>query len=849
MPQLVDKFNLDPNIAKTVIEGVAGRAYSLLLGAGASHDVEGGDGGKLRGAVDLARELNSVLGLGLEPPDSENLGLVYGDACQPAHVARLHRFLEQRFTRTRPQWQRVLYELNWKRIWSLNIDDVVQRARPPASAKHLVVYNWTDEFKPRDRGESELQLVHLHGMASRLASNNAALIFSLKEYATRNEALPGWHAEFRSEYSQKPFIVCGARLQEEFDLISVLEFGNRSKERGGAPSIVVLPSYSPGQESRLQSRFGLIPVTATGDVFFQALADDVKEYLQASRFMDPVVLAGRNELRSAFRQLQIITPRSRDSRKILDFYASAEANWGHICEDLDARLSVAEQVTDWLARPDTYTAKVAIVTGGPISGKSATLLRIGHELISRGQEVWLFRGEQLFDSQAVIQYLKVKHSTVLIMDDAADFSSGIRELVEQARNAGAHIRVVLASENSRKRAVAGDVAGAEVVLFPQEPLAKGDFYRIFEKRSIKARLGSATGQTKEEAWKDFKDVHRMRLLEWLEGLENANDYREALRAILRASGGSNESARKIVSATACVQRFNLSLPLFIAAGLASSSSLEALMDEGGTLSDVAYLDSTGVRLRNSAFARFAWSCFSAEEKFEWSLNLALRVAPLVVPLSVTNRTVPYLIAKSLMGAEAVQRDFGVSAESWYARLELAYGWNARFWEQRGLLASDEGRDLMAYSYAKKAVAIHGRDAFAHTTLGKVCLKLAIKQEDSVAVERFWEGVASLDRSRQISTAEGLEWEHPYVTFFTYALQAARLKAFENEQPRLASAWVDWMRSAHASRAFDERSRLGASGLEDFERQWLLLSVTPSGNPSARSKQSSEKNGPRPRRRR
>lgn len=846
MPQLVDKFNLDPDIAKTVIEGVAGRAYSLLLGAGASYDVEGGDGGKLKGAVDLARELNSVLDLGLVPPDSENLGLVYGDACQPAHIARLHRFLEQRFTRTKPVWQRVLYEFNWKRIWSLNIDDVVQRARSSTSAKRLVVYNWTDNFKPRDRGESELQLVHLHGMASRLASDDAALIFSLKEYATRNEALPGWHAEFRSEYSQKPFIVCGARLQDEFDLISVLEFGNRSKERGGAPSLVVLPSYSPGQESRLQNRFGLIPVTATGDVFFQALAQDVKEYLQASRFMDPMVLAGRNELRSAFRPLQISAPSPKNSRKVLDFYASAEANWGHICEDLDARLSVAEQVTDWLARPDVYPAKVAIVTGGPISGKSATLLRVGHELISRGQEVWLFRGEQLFDSQAVIQYLKVKHSAVLIMDDAADFSSGIQELIEQAKASGAHIRVVLATENNRKRAVAGDVAGAEVCFFSQEPLGKGDFYRIFEKRSIKARLGSATGQTKEEAWKVFKDLHRMHLLEWLEGLENANDYREALRAILRSSGGSNESARKIVSATACVQRFNLSLPFFIAAGLASRASIDALVDEGGALSDVAYIDSNGVRLRNSAFAKFAWSCFSVDEKFEWSLNLALRVAPLVVPLSVTNRTIPYLIAKSLMDAETVRRDLGATAENWYARLERAYGWNARFWEQRGLLASDEGRDLMAYSYAKKAVAIHGRDAFAHTTLGKVCLKLAVKDGDQVSVDRFWEGVASLDRSRQISLAEGLEWEHPYVTFFTYALQAARLKAFENERPRLASAWVDWMRGAHASSVFDERSRRSASDLEEFERQWLLMSVAPGANPSAPWKQSGKKNGARPR---
>lgn len=826
MPQLVDKFKMSEDVAKAVIEGVAGRAYSLLLGAGASYDVEGGDKGKLKGAVHLAKEINDVLSLGLEPPDSENLSLVYGDAVQSPSAARLNKFLEQRFTNTKPTWQSVLHSLNWKRIWSLNIDDVIQRARPLGSSKRLVPFNWTDEFKPRDRGESELQLVHLHGMASRLAAGGGSLIFSLKEYATRSEALPGWHAEFRSEFSQKPFIVCGARLQDEFDLISVLEFGNRSKQRGGAPSLVVLPSFAAGQEARMETRYGLTPVKATGDEFFAALANDVQDYLRASQYMGAAVLAGRNELRSAFRQLEATRPEPISTRKALDFYASAEANWGHICGELDAPLSLAEDLTDWISRVEKEPAKIALITGGPISGKSTTLLRVAHNLASRGQEVWLFRGEQLFDTSVVLDYLKIKSSAVLLMDDAADFSSSIHDLIQQAIDKNAHIRVVLASENNRKRAVLGDIAKAAVRSYPQEPLEKNDFFRIYEKRSAKARLGSATGQPKEEGWKIFKQTYSSRLLEWLESLENAKDYRDALLKILRSSGSAGDGARNLLAATACVQRFGYSLPFFIASALSSRSSIDAMVEENGPLADIAYLDSTGIRLRNSAFAKFAWSGLSLEEKFEWSTNIALRVAPLVVPLSVTNRTIPYLIVKNLMDSDNVRRDLGNVAEPWYARLENSFGWNARFWEQRALLASEEDRDLMAYSYAKKAVNIHGRDSFVHTTLGKVCLKLAMKLEDQVAVDRFWEGIASLERARQISAAEGLVWEHPYVTFFTYALQAVKLRVFASETARLTSAWEDWMRAAHSSRVFEERSKIGAAGLAEFQRRWLMLSVNP-----------------------
>lgn len=824
MPQLVERFGLEDAVAKTVIEGVAGRAYSLLLGAGASYNVQGGDMGVLKGAVDLAEEINKLLGLGLEPPDSENLAIVYGDATQTSHTTRLMRFLEQRFTNCKPTWQPVLYEFNWKRIWSLNIDDVIERARPRTASSRLVVFNWTDDFKPRDRGEGELQLVHLHGMASRISSESQDLIFSLKEYAARSEALPGWHAEFRSEFSQKPFIVCGARLQEEYDLISVLEFGNRSSERGGAPSIAVLKSFASGQEARLR-RFGLIPIAASGEDFFSALAADVREHLRASRLMDPAVVAGRNELRAAFRELQSYANGTATiRRKVLDYYASAEAKWGHICDDLDARLSIAESIVDWVVEPDQELAKVALITGGPISGKSSTLLRAAHDLLSRGQEVWLFRGEQLFAESAVIDYLKVKRSAVLILDDCADFSASIRNLISAAHAQSARVRIIAATENARRRALKGDTAGALVREFSQEPLAKADFFRIFQKRSSKARLGSATGMSKEECWRSFKETYGLKLLEWLEGLENATDYREAIRAILLESSGRNEVARRLLAATACVQRFGHSLPFFIASNLAGGQALESIVDEGGALSDIAYLDSTGIRVRNSAFAIFAWNCFSIQEKFDWSLNIARRVAPLVVPLSVTNRTIPYLIVRNLMDWENVYRDVGSMSERWYAGLESLYSWNARFWEQRALLGSEEGRDLMAYSYAKKAIAIHGRDPFPHTTLGKVCLKLAVKQDNQVAVDRFWEGVAALERSRQIAAADGLEWEHPYVTYFSYALKAARLPSFGQEWRRLASTWEDWMRAAESSGAFLNNSRVGVTGLEEFQRQWLLLSV-------------------------
>ena len=124
---------------------------------------------------------------------------------------------------------------------------------------------------------------------------------------------------------------------------------------------------------------------------------------------------------------------------------------------------------------------------------------------------------------------------------------------------------------------------------------------------------------------------------------------------------------------------------------------------------------------------------------------------------------------------------------------------------------------------KKAVSILMNDPFPHTTLGKVCVKIGIDRKDSVGVERFWEGVNELKISRDLSTQNGLEWEHPYITFFTYALRAAKSPHFNGETERLSLHWKIWMKAAQnsGSLVFDDQGR---SLLNGYQRQWILNAV-------------------------
>ncbi|WP_411728501.1 hypothetical protein [Methyloglobulus sp.] len=722
----------------------------------------------------------------------------------------------------------MLFAVKWKRIWSLNIDDVVQRSQPQPAEFPIETFNWFQEFKPRPRGGYKLQVIHLHGYARQLPDFPDHLIFSLKEYANRHELAPGWHTEFRSEYAQKPFIVCGARLQDEIDLIDVIEYGNKSCERGGCPSIIVLKDFAPGQESRLQ-RYGLIPIADTGDEFFSALISDVNTFKSRHPDTDPQYAAALSEVREKFRQLK--TASANPSRKALDFYASAETQWQHIVDNLDARMQKTDNAVEWLQSANAaHPVKVILIHGGSTSGKTSSAYRIGKELLIHGYELWLYRGEEIFDESAIIPYLKSAKKIALIFDDCADYSSALQRLANEAKNKNVMLSVIAVCDEHRVRAVKVHIPTNICMDWPTEPLAYRDFISIYEKRLAKGRLGRRTSTSTTDLWREFRTGYNYHLLEWLESLESANPYREAILNIFKGTSAVSTDVKNLVCATAAVHRFGYSLPFFIADDFRGIKTLNVLIDEGGAMESLAYIDDRGLRLRSSAFANFVWRQLSLTDRFNCAMSIVRKLAPLVVPQTITRRSLPYLITRQLMDWENVKRDFRNESEKWYEELEPVYSWNARFWEQRALLASDRNDESKAYSYAKKAIGVHGQDSFPWTTLGKICVKIGVNRMDQVGVDRFWEGVNALEKSRKLQVDLGLEWEHPYITFFTYALLAYKCPHFKFEREQLNRTWEQWMRdakSAKSAKSLDifPPAQLGTNTqLDKFQFQWLLNAV-------------------------
>jgi hypothetical protein len=153
------------------------------------------------------------------------------------------------------------------------VEQAYTEAKSPVQT--LRTLDWTDLYREPNRGEDELQIIHLHGFALYIIKNRTKLVFSMLEYLQATSALHAWHRIFGDEFLQRPFIIIGARLTDEFDLADVIRRGNNSASYVGRPSLIILKEIPDFQKKQFR-KWGLIPIETSADSFLNSLKDEVK---------------------------------------------------------------------------------------------------------------------------------------------------------------------------------------------------------------------------------------------------------------------------------------------------------------------------------------------------------------------------------------------------------------------------------------------------------------------------------------------------------------------------------------------------------------------------------------------
>ncbi|WP_080898223.1 SIR2 family protein [Variovorax paradoxus] len=815
----LEALGVERKTAQTIIRGIAEGQYQLMCGAGVSLGAPGGDGVELQLAKKTSQDIAKVCKFNFEQDELDNLSFVYEEA-KANEERTLREFLLRRFTGCKPTWQIKILQIYWRRIWTLNIDDVLEVAFEDIKNRFqygkLSSISWREPLRPVAVSDKELQIVHLHGIAERLKNYKDDVVFSPLEYSEVTQALPPWHAAFQSSYVQDPFIICGAKFSEEPDFIVATRMSNQSMTSAGIPSLIVTPGFSVAQAAKLQ-RFGLIPVSATGEAFFDAVHADLNKYRKNNEEKIKKYPPGVIErFVGQFRELLHTDVAFRVEG---DFYSGDQPSWSDVQADRDVELSKTFHAAQLMVARKNF---VGLLYGAFATGKSTGILRLAKAALSLGLRPYLFRNENAIDVTSALSFMDLTPEVVLLFDDAADHSAAIGRLVQSCAERGLPCRIYATERISRMRGLRLDVEDKFRVEFPYRTLTPLDMRKIVRTRRLAGRLGKYAQRKNVDIEHLMKESWRAELVECLSQIEFGEGFRSRVARYVASelNAGAN---RELIAAIACTHRFGHALPLTLALSRAGGfESLKISLAKDSDSESLIIRDSHGVRLRHRIISEYVWeSVLTSEERYASVVMVAKNLAPLINPSTIISKSKPHRIVRELLDQEALVRDVGIRAPIIFDDLEYAYGWSSRFWDQRALLEYELEHYDKAYSFSHNAVSLE-KHAFAFTTLGTICLKESIRLamiEKTKAKELFFEGTDSLDSARRASERLGMSFEHPFVAFFSLTARFVTMLPPEDiEFTAINELWGVWTRNAKDAACF--QNEVGRKRLADLKSMWM-----------------------------
>lgn len=760
-----------------LLRGLHEGKYNLLLGAGASYGCKGGDGVELRDGATLSTQIATEFSLKLNPDEAKKLPLAYEEA-ESANKTRLHSWLRGRFIGCLSTWQHQLFQIHWERIWTFNIDDVLENAfeidRSFNVFSDIVSFDWKEKVAPLESTPNKLQIVHLHGRAKDLDGPLDGLVFSIPQYTQATRGFQQWHASFQTHYIERPFIVCGASLAEEVDLAEAIRTKNLSSANG-LPSFIVSFNLDDGQKDRMR-RFNLVPIVCPLNEFFDIIVRELHEYRKTADAVAARLKPGTYERFLA--QFRRLDTKDTSTRAIegTDFYGGDEPTWNDILSDLDTIFTATETAAAILDQSVDHYA--VLLHGDSVSGKTSGLLRIAKLALNKGLKPFWFRHEEGLNADVVADYLCGDDRAVLLIDNAANYLESIGKILQFAKNSGKPARIFLALRTPRLRGFRIDVADEFRREIRFGSLHQRDVVHLIQQRRYASRLGKHIGKSDSKIIKELKEECKSELLDSISYIEFSEPIRLRVRKIVMAAMGT-ASQKELLARIVCVHRFGFSLPIraaMIASGM-QFGEFSSLLDGQLKAEGILVRDERGLRLRHRILSEYAWmESFTEDERYVAMSAVITALAPLVNPAVIRSKGIEHLILREVLDQEHVSLSIGTRSLDFYEEHEQALGWSSRYWDQRALLESRiEGHFPKAYSYSQKAISLE-RHPFAYTSLGAICMRHCVKLVNSNRMEAmkfFLEGEEALSTAYNLSASNGRPYEHPFVTFFASSAQMLR----------------------------------------------------------------------------
>lgn len=739
----------------------------LFLGAGFSY---GGINsfGNIPTGKELAKELFENFIKGEVSVDEEKEILTYSlpEICQCIDVnlekrEELRKYLVHRFKAVEPrEFHLILKEYPWKRIYTVNIDDLVENIYK-FSENNLLVQNTRKEKLVSD----EIEYIKLHGCVN---EPNEPFVFSKTEYTNLISSKINFKLNnLIADIQRENFIFIGASLAESDIDFYISQYENAGYFRKGK-LIFVDPNPSMMLKGRVKELSGII---------IEWTAEQFLEFVQKIGFRQNELEQCKVRLNYSgiFLYKDIIKSIKPEEVYESRLYEGYNSNWRDLLDGWIFETPILKNIKEKIDSIDfdSVSSYAIAIHGNSFVGKDCLVKQIGIYLDKSEYEVLEFKGKYL-DIKRLQDYICISANNkfALLIENASYYYKTIENLL-QCDLKGKKLVIITSSRNYyhfKKRYYLEGNPFAEFLV--EEIIDKEYAKKIYSTLKDKGYIGHLSRNENEGIQEILRSKTLINLFTSLTyGLGFKNKILKSVNNIFN----SGEQIKKLYIELALFDKVDL--PYYPSDLLCSRYSIDfnifgnknfdSLSPEQAMIVDFVRIDENGVSIKNKMLVEKIWNQLGHQDKISSILEILICIAPYV---SEYQNNYWRIIFESLLKEDCLEKKLKIGVNDQlkiYYQVKKDFEEISYFWLQLGIAEQRNKNYEKALNHLSMAKNIRPRAYQIQHAIARNYLKHANSIADTVTSEAlFTEGeklMEALINSREFYKAKARNFSiHCYI---------------------------------------------------------------------------------------
>ncbi len=670
-------------------------------------------------------------------------------------------------------WQKIPFYYWWRRVYTLNIDNIIDVAVEKTSRSYnempkFTIFNYRDRL-PVIQTPLEPPIVYLHG---KIDKADDGFIFDRVSYADHSVKSGDWLYDAAQHLSYGNCIIVGSKLRET-DLETELRKRrlwdqNEGFEIGSKENYIVLDKVN-SIDARGYKKRGLIPIECTAEEFFEFLEGTVTK-MSAGKLLKRIsphlkFEGGDDKSLSWFNQAFTHIPTAINASKpkkgiYSKFFSGDYPDWYYIANGIQAKFSYLNNLVNSLKSfyASSGSSNICLLkVSGPVGSGKTTLCRsICAELSKTIEAIYEYESYDGINIEYTWKTLQnTKGELLLYFDKSSEHFYAINELCKRFIDDKPDAKVVFIIEDrevylQKNTHFLNYFEGETNIEFRVPHLTFVDSTILF---TALTNVGMKSEKLMNLSFEDAASLicdteagYRGDLLATLCDISGQGSFESKLTDEINDI--RNEDTREIYELISIVSASGLTIPISYLSEIFEIGT-SALTEKINRELDgkIFYSDKNGtISTRHSIISEFhVKNCISNKSKEKLILKLMKCVSSKFSIQEIRLHPLPYRIYKKILHHYFMKDILFPNDNSYieeiYSRCQTYFVEDGIFWLQYGKYLDNENRLPEAEHCFRKGLSIFDSFQLRHA-LGHVLLKQYCKH-GCIDDEKYSEGVTFL----------------------------------------------------------------------------------------------------------